>query len=184
MGNTTAHGRRRIDRMVSPDYLHDIEQQSVGRLRALRDECREEEENLSYARRVLQGQLDIVRTEAARRATGEETDPLLASLPSVLADPPTAEPRDARALALHVPDLSGKRAGDLDAPETGLSRLPDLSDAEIADLIGRLAEQEERVSQQRRIVLDHIDRIQSELVRRYRDEGVAIDDVVAGVTPR
>jgi hypothetical protein len=184
MGNTTAHGRRRIDRMVSADYLLDIEAQPVAQLRTLRDECREEEEHLSYARRVLQAQLDIVRTEAARRAGGDETDPLLASLPSVLADPPATEPRDPRAMALHVPDLSGKRAGDLDAPDTGLSRLPDLSDAEIANLIGRLAEQEAQVSQQRRIVLEHIDRIQSELVRRYRDEGLAIDDVVAGVTPR
>jgi hypothetical protein len=177
------HGRRRIDRIVEPDYLHGIEERPAAELRALRDECRAEEEHLSYARRVLQAQLDIARTEAARRAGEVGDDALVSELPSILADPTPSEHRETRAVGFHVPEQSGRRAGDLDAPEAALARLPDLADAEIADLIGRLTEHEQQVSQQRRVVLDHIDRLQAELVRRYREEGLSIDEVVAGAGP-
>jgi hypothetical protein len=177
----TGHGRRRVDRIVSPDYLHAIEERSPAELRALRDECRGEEEELSYARRVLQAQLDIARSEAARRAGDTGDAALVSQLPGILADPPSDTRRAARAVGFHVPTRSGQRAGDLDAPQAALSRLPDLSDAELADLIGRLGEQEQRVSQQRRIVLDRVDQLQAELVRRYRDGGLTVDDVVSGV---
>ena len=174
-------GRRRVDRIVSPDYLHGIEERSAAELRALRDECRAEEEQLSYTRRVLQAQLDIARMEAARRAADSDDAALLAELPSVLADPPPDARREARAVGFHVPVRSGQRAGDLDAPDTALSRLPDLSDGELADLIGRLSEHEQRVSQQRAIVLERVDRLQAELVQRYRDGELDVDEVVSGV---
>lgn len=176
-----AHKRRRIDRIVAPDYLHGMEDADVESLRAKRDECREEEALLSYARRVLQAQLDVARTEAARRRgelDGDDTS-LVAQLPGILADAPTSAPRAPRPVGFGIPERSGKRAGDLDAPGLALSQLPDLSDAELADYIGRLSEQEERVSHQRAVVLDHLDRLQAELVRRYREGGLTVDDLVA-----
>lgn len=173
--------RRRIDRLTVPDYLHGLEQRESPELRAMRDECREVEEELSYARRVLQAQLDIARSEAARRA-GEIAQAsgaaLVANLPSILADPPVHGPRVARAVGLRIPTRSGNRPGDLDAPQPALARLPDLADADLADLIGWLSQQEQQVSRQRRTVLDHIDRIQAELVRRYRDGALSIDELV------
>ena len=170
--------RRRIDRLTAPDYLHGLEDRPVNEVRAMRDECRDEEGRLSYARRVLQGQLDVARSEAARRSGGEESGSLLAQLPKILADPPSDSPRDVRPITFRIPGVSGKRIGDLDAPGVALSQLPDLSDAELASLIGRLSEQEQQISQQRRIVLDHLDRLQVELVRRYRNGEIAIDELV------
>jgi hypothetical protein len=177
-----SHDRRRVDRIVSPDYLHGIEERTASELRALRDECRDEEEQLSYSRRVLQAQLDIARTEAARRS-GETDEDIVTKLPGILADEPPPGRREARAVGFRVPERSGRRLGDLDSPEATLSRLPDLSDAELADLIGRLGEQERRTSQQRRIVLDCIDRLQAELVRRFRDGDVTVDDIMNGADP-
>ena len=60
-------GRRRIDRVLSPDYTSGIEQHALGDVRALRDEAAQEETDLSYLRRVLHARIDIVRAEQRRR---------------------------------------------------------------------------------------------------------------------
>lgn len=172
--------RRRIDRVADPDLLADVADSSPADLRALRDQCREEEERLSYARRVLQGQIDIVRGEASRRTGGEGTSSLLADLPRILADEPSSSTRQARTVTFYSPeDEGGRRTGDtvLDMPSLG--RIPDLSDEEITELLVRLQAEETAVSELRRQVMANLDALQEELVRRYRDGGVTIDEVMA-----
>ena len=58
-----------------------------------------------------------------------------------------------------------------------LARLPEMGDAELAAVQQRLAEVEAEVSRQRRAVFEASDRIQAELVRRYRrglPDGLAV----------
>ncbi len=55
----------------SEDALLDLEGRSNEELRALLDELYEEEQKISYRRRVLHGKIDILRAELVRRLKGE-----------------------------------------------------------------------------------------------------------------
>lgn len=174
--------RRRIDRVTAPDYLDALEDRTVPELRDLRDECRAEEDELSYVRRLLQARLDITRGELARRTEGGQTD-LVQALPRILADRRPPGSRHARAVGLFSPgDNRGRRSYDALTSDASIGRLPDLGDDELRELADRLEEEERRVSGLRRAVLDHLDTLQGELARRYRAGDVGVDDLVARVT--
>lgn len=175
--------RRRIDRITAADYLHGLGQRSAAELRAMRDECRQEESRLSYNRRLLHGTLDIVRAELSRRAGAEPTTGgLLEQLTSILADEPPAGPRAVRDAPLYDPEQAdGRRREDVQLADAVLLRLPDLDDAEVAALAERLSAEERAISGQRRTVLAHLDRLQEELMARYRDGSATVDEVVASV---
>jgi hypothetical protein len=175
--------RRRIDRVAAPDLLDGVAARPTPELRSLRDDCRQEEERLSYARRVVQGQLDIARSEQERRSGGEGKDAdLLSSLPRILADAPSAGARVARTVSFYTPEDDSRRSGDavLDGPSLG--QLPDLEDDELEVLIDRLEAEESQISELRHRVLVNLDGLQAELVRRYRDGIVSIDDIM-GAAP-
>lgn len=171
--------RRRIDRVADPTLLDDVADAPAADLRALRDECREEEARLSYARRVLQGQLDIARSEQRRRSGDEGESTLLADLPRILADEPSASTRQARAVTFYAPQEGGRRTDDSLLELPSLGRLPDLSDEELAELVRTLEAEESQVSESRRRVLDNLDGLQDLLVHRYRDGGTTIEEVMA-----
>ena len=69
MSEFMAGGRRRVDRVLAPDYLVGLSQLSLEEVRARRAEAEQEEVDLSYARRLLQGRVDILRAEQDYRAT-------------------------------------------------------------------------------------------------------------------
>lgn len=182
------HGRarRRIDRITAPDFLDGVERRPVVELRALRDDCREEEAQLSFARRVLQGRLDIVRAVVAQRSganapsSGEGT--LLEGLPDILADErrPSAI-GDAHVAPVREAPVStdGRRAADALLLDASIGRLPDLPDDELLLLVDRLSAEERRISDLRRTVLDALDALQAELVRRYAADASVVSDAVA-----
>lgn len=174
--------RRRIDRVTAPDYLDNLERRTVPQLRDLRDECREEEAELSYVRRLLQARLDIARGELARRSGDGQLD-LLQALPQILADRRSGRARPPRAVPLFLPDDRwGRRSYDALVNDASIARIPDLGDDELSGLVEQLVEEEGRVSGLRRTVLDHLDTLQGELARRYRAGDVGVDDIVSRVT--
>lgn len=181
MANAGA-SRRRIDRVTAPDYLDDLEDRTVPQLRDLRDECRAEEAELSYVRRLLQARLDIARGELARRSGDGQAD-LLQALPQILADRRSPRVRSPRAVPLFSPDdRRGRRSYDALTTDASIARIPDLGDDELGRLVEQLVEEERRVSGLRRIVLDHLDTLQAQLARRYRAGDVGVDDIVSRVT--
>ena len=185
-----SRGQRRIDRVTDetlPERLPDLPAEAV---RELRDDAREEETRLSYLRRVLHGRIDIVEAEVARRrgtadpsGDGEQSEgrdtALLDALPGILADRGT-DRREARALGLFDPDEEnrGRRAEDALVTDAALTRLPELPDADLAELAERLLATEQDISAQRATVLRHLDALQDELVARYRDGRASIEDVL------
>ena len=174
--------RRRIDRVTAEDYLADLQQRTPAELRAMRDDCREEEGRLSYARRLLQGRLDILRAEVARRA-GQEQD-LIDALPGILADRVRGETDAAHAINSPVhdfPDVGGRGEESL-IHDASIGRITELDDDEVAELRTRLEDEERRVSGLRRTVLDHLDGLQDELVERYRTGSADVREVVAKAT--
>ncbi len=181
MGNAGG-SRRRTDRVTAPGYLDDLRDRTVPELRDLRDECRAEEDELSYVRRLLQARLDIARGEVARRSGDGQTD-LLQALPRILADRRSPGSREARAVGLFSPgDNRGRRSYDALTSDASIGYLPDLGDDELRTLVERLEQEERRVSGLRRAVLDHLDTLQGELARRYRAGDVGVDDLVARAT--
>ncbi len=177
--------RRRIDRVTSDDYLADLDAVDPAGIRAMRDDCREEETRLSFARRVLHGQLDIVRAEQARRSGGGE-EGLVGTLSDILADEPAPGSRAARTAPLYAPEDEGygQRSHDTLVDDAAVGRVPDLSDDELNELLERLQEKEAHISSLRRTVLQNLDALQDELIARYRDGAVNVDDVVASAVGR
>ena len=174
--------RRRIDRVTADDYLDGLAGRSMAEIRTMRDDCREEESRLSYSRRLVQGQLDILRAERKRRQGGGDAG-LVASLTEILADAPAprAGQADARSTPVFSPsdETYGAREHDVSVEDAAVARMPDLDDAGLDDLERRLVDKERHVSELRRKVLDHLDALSDELVRRYRDGDADVNDIVA-----
>jgi hypothetical protein len=176
--------RRRIDRVTADDYLHGLADRSMDELRTMRDDCREEESRLSYSRRLVQGQLDILRAERRRREGGGEGG-LVASLTEILSDAPAARApqADARSTPVFMPpdETYGAREHDVSVEDAGVARMLDLDGAGLDDLEQRLVAKERHVSELRRTVLDRLDALSDELVRRYREGAADVNDIVSNV---
>lgn len=172
--------RRRIDRITAPDFLEGIEERDPAELRAMRDDCGQEEARFSYNRRLLQGRIDIVEAELARRA-GDGNESLIEALPRILADDPgpRAGVGNARNAPVYEPGEVGRRSDDRLAADALLTRLPDLTDSELQAELEDLREEEKRVSELRKAVQERYDALQAELVRRYREGGVG--DIVSAM---
>ncbi|MGH9223104.1 MAG: hypothetical protein ACRD2W_04815 [Acidimicrobiales bacterium] len=160
-----------LERVLEPPYLEDLASLDDAELRSRRHESQQVEAKLSYLRRLVQGRLDIVSAEIDRRATGGtggDLSDLVARLPEILADrvrapgpgrmPTNLVPPDDEDLTVELDEVSGPGA---------LGALPDLPDAELRAVAGRLRDLEQRVSSQRRQVFDVIDALQAELTGRY-----------------
>lgn len=137
------------------DTIGDLD---VAALRRRRDELRTTETAVSYRRRLLQAQLDIV---VAIDLGG--SDELVRRLTAAMADHWPVPPGAPRAVATAV-DLAG--------PDALPADLAALTRSERAALADRIATDERALSARRRGLLDELDEIQEELVRRYRDGGV------------
>lgn len=76
-----------VERLVAPSFVEGLAEAPLSELRSRRDECLRAEVVLSYLRRILQGELDIVRAELELRSSGERSDPsrLVKDLPVILA---------------------------------------------------------------------------------------------------
>lgn len=164
----------RLQRLLADDYLAGLEDLGVDRLRAMRDECELEEHRISYARRILQGRVDVLRAEAVERSEGT-THGVLDRLPDVLADhgerhfdPATSRPPSTLDL-----DELGEDA-DLGAP----ADVSGLTDEQLEELADQYAEQETRLSGLRRQLFDVIDRLQDEIADRYRTGRASVTDLL------
>lgn len=177
------HHRRRIDRVTSPEFLDGLAERTLDELRGMRDDCREEETRLSYARRVLQARLDIARAEQARRRGDEPPPSLVDGLPEILADEVShrsGQPH-ARLSPVYAPTDEGRRAEDRLSEDATIGSVPDLDDAGLDALVDRLQGEETSLSSLRRTVLEALDRLQGELVARYR-EHADLDDILSAAT--
>ncbi|MBW3576852.1 MAG: aerial mycelium formation protein [Actinobacteria bacterium] len=178
--------RRRIDRILGPAYLDDLAGRSTDELRRMRDECEEEESGVSFARRMLQGRIDIIRAEALRRqhADGDDDAPrsILDALPSILADDVAATPLRPRVSRFLVPPAAQYHRRDVErlVSERSLAGLEERSPDELAELAQTLGEKESELSKLRRQLLDRLDALQEELARRYRDGRADISEVLPG----
>ncbi len=164
-------GHRRIDRVLSEGYLDGLAGLPLSEVRELRDQAEQEEADLSYLRRMLQGRVDIINAELARRRgdTGDGSS-IIDQLPRILAD----ERSPARGLGRHTviePSrvdehrrLVERLVGDSD-----LSALAGRTAEQLEETLERFGDQERQISEQRHAVQIVMDAAAHEITRRYRD---------------
>ncbi|OLF09512.1 aerial mycelium formation protein [Actinophytocola xinjiangensis] len=174
-------GRRRIDRVLAPDYVSDLDRLDLAEVRARRDDAAQEETDLSYLRRLLHARIDIVKAERTRRAEGGSAS-VVERLAEILADNAvgpapvgsgrhqTLEPSRAEAHRRHVEALVS------DADLSDVTSLPD----ERLDLALRTYVAEEAsVSQRRREVQQVVDVLNDQIATRYRAGSASVDRLLA-----
>jgi hypothetical protein len=148
-------------------------------LRAYRDAFQDIELGLSYARRVVQGRLDTVEAELGRRA-GDDGGDLLQILPDVLAAHVRGPglPRPTR--DIDPPPWADEILVELDEALTPneLAGIDTLETPRLIESAARIGEIEQEISAARSQMHGRIDRVQEELISRYR-AGATVDDLLA-----
>ncbi|MGH2726465.1 MAG: aerial mycelium formation protein [Actinomycetota bacterium] len=160
-------GKRRSDRMLDPSYLGGLDALDEGRLRAMREECEEEENVVSYERSLIHSRLSILNAEIGRRANGGPARSLVDRLPEILSSGKPATHRGAFP-KLDPPAMyeTPRRRVEKLVNDDTLARLPELSDAEVHAIVVTLEETEREVSEARRAIQAVLDRLTEELGRR------------------
>jgi RsiG-like len=172
-----------VDEAFDPSYLADLEDLSLTDLRAKRQECAELETDLSYLRRLAQARLDLIVAESERRHLGlsEAPENLVEQLPQILSEhthaaglgrlPTFFAPAEGTQLSLAA------RVEQVLPPDK-LESLGTLSSPELNELLTSLSDLERDVSAERRALHDIQDRLQEELVRRYRSGEASVDTLL------
>ncbi|MEV0988067.1 AmfC protein [Streptomyces sp. NPDC049949] len=153
-------------------------------LRTLRRDAQRDEADLSYVRRLLQGRIDILRAELARRSDPEAPvtpePPVVDRLSEILADAPSSRSASARHVTLCTPHseefrlLAAEMLSDVE-----LSDLAARTDGELHDAMGRLVRYEQQVSRRRQQLQRTADDCSAEITRRYREGEAQVDDLLA-----
>jgi hypothetical protein len=174
-------GRRRIDRVLAPEYVADLKGLDLTEVRARRDDAAQEETDLSYLRRLLHGRIDIVRAEQKRRAEGGSSS-VVERLVEILSDNAvgpapagsgrhqTLEPSRAEAHRRHVEAL---------VSDADLSDVASLRDERLELALRTYAAEEASVSQRRREVQKVVDLLNDEIGSRYRAGSASVDKLLA-----
>ncbi|GAB3681812.1 RsiG family protein [Angustibacter aerolatus] len=181
-------GRRPIDRILSPGFADDVRSLEFAELRSRRHEAEQEEVDLSYARRLLQGRLDLIRAEQAQRASaragadaGERTDAeFVHDLAKVLSDD---GPRSDHGLGRHMtaePSRVGehRRLAEQAVDDVQASDPSALGDDELVTAVDHLRRIEQAISENRHKVQAVMDVLTAEVARRYRDGEAHVEDVL------
>lgn len=153
-------GRRRIDRVLGPQFLHDLVNLPAAEIRFRRREAMQEETDLSYTRRLLQGRIDLLTTEQARRAgTPIPTE----------TRPREDSPSKARHLAFEPTRVGERqRSEEIILETSGTLNVAQLADAELLRWLETLQTEERTISDLRRRVQEAADTLTQEMTRRIR----------------
>lgn len=150
---------------------------NLPELRALRRDAQRDEADLSYVRRLVQGRIDILRAELARRRDPES--PVVDRLSEILTDAPSPQ-RSSRHVTLSTPRSDEYRRLAADSlAEIELSDLDARTDEELHTAMGRLVRYEQQVSRRRHRLQRTADGCGAEIARRYRDGEAQVDDLLA-----
>jgi len=171
-----------VQRLVAAELISDISAVPIEDLRSLRAECAQVEGDISFVRRVVQGRLDMIGYEAARRVpqTGrrssdggqiDTTVNILFDLPDVLTTGGATPLASQRHMGAHEPGpVAISLASDVDAiiGSDEMAALASLSDERLSAIMESLRGCEMEMSGMRRQLHERIDAIQAEVVRRYQ----------------
>lgn len=174
-----------IEQLLDPGFVEGITELEMGELRARRDQCQHASDTLSYLRRLVQGRLDLVHDEIARRSSGGERRDLSEIVEGlkrgeILGEGTRSDGLGRLPQSFSPADADGWISADLDSvlPPDRLAVLPDLSDDEMNDVAAALERIERRVSDQRAELHSRTDVFQEEIVRRYKTGEASVESLL------
>ena len=164
-------GNRRIDRVLAEDFLADLTTAELSEVRTMRAEAEQEEVDLSYLRRMVQGRIDVVRAELNRREGSGGNGSLIDGLAAILADEPRGPARGLGRHSALEPSRTDSHRRYVEAlvANVDLSDVSARSSDELAHAMRTLSEEEQKLSAKRRAVQQVMDACSAEITRRYRD---------------
>ena len=170
-----------IDRVVDPSFLAGLVDRSSDELRAMRAECSDLENGVSFVRRLAQGRLDLVTAESDRRASGKggSASELVDNLADVLADGMGAPGSGRVAQELEPPEnVVSPLTARLDevAGVAVISEIPSLDNTEVSAAVVALRNFEESLSNVRRQLHSTIDALNDQLAKRYSAGEATVND--------
>jgi hypothetical protein len=174
-------GRRRIDRVLAEGFLDDLRGRELAEVRAMRREAEQEEVDLSYVRRLVQGRSDIIRAEQARRAGGDSDASVMEHLAEILSEHEAGHSPHGLGRFLTVEPSrvdEHRRAVEQIVADVGISDVEARTDDELAGALTRLQAFEVDLSAQRRRVQEVMDRCTAEIGRRYQVGEARVDDLL------
>ncbi len=178
-----------LEQVLADDLLEGLTTRPMEEIRSQRTRTAQVESDVSLARRVVQGRLDIIGYEARRRSgdadAADALPGLLFDLPSLMTDEPrpdapTTTP-GSRPVSITAPgEVAAELVERLDAVASPgkLTSVGELADEELADLLDRMRSYESELSTVRRRLHDRIDVFQAEIGRRYRDGEASVDSLL------
>ena len=162
--------------MTESDQHIDPTSLSLAELRELRSELQRRDDVVSYARRVAQARLDLVKAEVDRRRSDVDvTEHVADVLSHQLTGGPARPPRPTEDLS----DDALSRELDGICYDHHYSRFKELDEAELGLLAEVIGAFEQRVSNDRRQRFEQLDALSAELVRRYREGEADVDSLLA-----
>ena len=174
-----------IGRLLGEEFVGDLAGLSMTEVRQRRDDCQEAADALSYLRRLVQGRLDIVGAELARRAGGHAAGDMAELVEQlkrgeILADAPRTGGFGRLPMTFAAADTDGWIAAELEqiAGAAKLATLPELSDEDLRATADSLTELEHRVSSQRGQLHDRTNVLQEEIVRRYKSGEASVESLL------
>jgi hypothetical protein len=179
----TAMPATELDVLLDPAFLDGLRQLPLSAIRARRRECTEIEVGWSYFRRLVQGRLDIVLEVAHCRQIGEPVDAasLVARLPEILGEHVHTQGSGRLPFLMAPAEQDQSLIDRMDAivDVDRLSELPPLSNEELGRIVEALSQLEREASATRRALHDVMDRLQEELVRRYKSGEASVDSLLS-----
>jgi len=168
-----------LSRVIDSAYLAGLAQVSTDELRAMRVECSDLENALSYVRRIAQGRLDLLAAETKRRTDGAGGDlaGLVDSLSDVLSDGVRGPGSGRISQELDPPDhLVDPLVAELDSAvgQPVMAALAELGDDELSAGVIALRRFEDSMSSSRHRLHEVIDSLNNDLARRIADGGESI----------
>jgi hypothetical protein len=172
-----------VDALLDPAFLEGLRELPLDDIRGRRKECSEIEVGLSYFRRLVQGRLEIVLEVAHRREVGEPADAasLVARLPEILSENVRSAGNGRLPLLIAPAEQDQVLIDRMDAivDVERLSALPGMTAEELHGIVEALSWLEREASTTRRALHEVMDRLQEELVRRYKSGEASVDSLLA-----
>jgi hypothetical protein len=165
----TGEFRRRVDRVLDPEFTEDLLDVPPGELRSRLRDAREEEDAISYVRRNLHGRIALLTDELLARRGGRGTSHSVDALASALGETGALSRGARQGVALRASVVAGRRGAERVLSETHLANLPDLDEDEIEGLLDRAEGAERELSEVRHRLHEVIDALEDELAGRYKN---------------
>ncbi|MGW1161005.1 RsiG family protein [Streptomyces sp. NPDC002513] len=183
LSDVLAQHRPPVQRTDSPLAVdppgHDLSALRLSELRAVRRDAQRDEADLSYVRRLLQGRIDILRAELARRGGRAAPEGVMERLAEILKDTPARQRSSARHVTLGTPHGEEyRRLASRMLSEVELSDLQARTDEELGAGMIRLVGYERQVSRRRQHLQRTADDCSAEIARRYREGEAQVDDLL------